>query len=336
MRALLLLIALSLPLCSQAQTPETEEAAADATPTAQAGKRAESPSRNALYQQALERRLPTEEQRQLDFHGESQLGLYLPAARPEALGGVLLIAGPGEHADWPELIGPARRRLSDAGWNTLSISLPDAPLPASVAEPATPNPDVDTADKEGSDEPEDPQLAADNQPDQPPVPTTAQAITTTDYATRCMQLIQAAWQVLAAEKNEHITLITRAEAGYWALRAASPPASQQPPHAIVLFKPRDAAIEGQPSLNLLLEKWDKPLLELLAASSPQGAIQAREHQRIARRMGHSLYQQWDIDYLPDSVLADDMLQKRLQGWLERRLLNQASEVGASAEPAVAP
>ncbi|SDS44463.1 Protein of unknown function [Halopseudomonas sabulinigri] len=334
MRALLLLIALSLPLCSQAQTPETEEAAADATPTAQDGKRAESPSRNALYQQALERRLPTEEQRQLDFHGESQLGLYLPAARPEALGGVLLIAGPGEHADWPELIGPARRRLSDAGWNTLSISLPDAPLPASVA-PA-PEADADAVDAEASDEPEDPLLAADNQPDQPPATAVASAESSADYATRCMQLIQAAWQVLAAENNEHITLITRADAGYWALRAASPPASQQPPHAVILFKPRDPAIEGQPSLNLLLEEWDKPLLELLAAGSPQGAIQAREHQRIARRAGHNLYQQWDIDYLQNSVLADDMLQKRLQGWLERRLLNQPSEIGASTEAAVAP
>ncbi len=333
MRALLLLIALSLPLCSQAQTPETVDAPANDAAAAERGERTESPTRNALYQQALERKLPTEEQRQLDFHGESQLGLYLPAARPKALGGVLLIAGPGEHADWPELIGPARRRLSDAGWNTLSISLPEAPLSPSTAEPEVP---ATAADTEGSDEQENPLLAADNQPDQPPVPSTATADSSADYAKRCMQLIQAAWQVLAAENNEHITLITRADAGYWALRAASPPASQQPPHAVILFKPRDPLIEGQPSLNLLLEKWDKPLLELLAAGSPQGAIQAREHQRIAQRTGHSLYQQWDIDYLRDSVLADDMLQKRLQGWLERRLLNQPSEVGVSAEPAVAP
>ncbi|GAA6131313.1 DUF3530 family protein [Halopseudomonas sabulinigri] len=334
MRVLLLLIALSLPLCSQAQTPETEQPPADEAAATESAERATSPSRNALYQQVLERRLPTEEQRQLDFHGEAQLGLYLPAARPKALGGVLLIAGPGEHADWPELIGPARRRLSDAGWNTLSISLPDAPLPPSI-EAETPAPAADTADIQ-DEEPQEPLLAADNQPDQPPAPPLASAESSADYATRCMQLIQAAWQVLAAENNEHITLITRAEAGYWALRAASPPASQQPPHAVILFKPRDPAIEGQPSLNLLLEKWDKPLLELLAAGSPQGAIQAREHQRIARRAGHNLYQQWDIDYLQNSVLADDMLQKRLQGWLERRLLNQPSEIGASTEAAVAP
>lgn len=334
MRVTLLLIALFLPLLALAQTPAAEPTeASDATePTS----RVEPTSRNALYEQALERKLPTEEQRQLDFHGETQLGLFLPAARPEALGGVLLIAGPGEHADWPQLIAPARRRLSDAGWNTLSISLPDSPIAtASAAEPAADAIEKTAAADDATDEQDQGLQSADNQPDQPPA-TTTPAATESDYATRSMQLIQAAWQVLAAEGNEHITIIARSEAGYWALCAASPPASGQPPHAIALFKPRDPGLQGQPSLSLLLEKWDKPLLELINAGSPQGAIQAREHQLTARRAGHSLYQQWDIDYLQNSALADDMLQKRLQGWLERRQLNQAAEVGDSAKPAVAP
>ncbi|HDY97631.1 MAG TPA: DUF3530 family protein [Pseudomonas sabulinigri] len=334
MRATLLLLAMLLPFHAQAQTPETE---ADAAPEAvEPNTRVDAPTRSALYEQALERKLPTEEQRQLDFHGESQLGLFLPAARPEALGGVLLIAGPGEHADWPELIAPVRRQLSDAGWNTLSISLPDS----SGASDSPPNPpaednQADTPDEELSEEEQGLQ-AADNQPDQPPTPELKPANSDPDYATRAMQLIQAAWQVLAAEGNEHITIIARSEAGYWALRAASPPASGQPPQALILFKPKDPGIEGQPNINLLLEKWDKPLLELFNAGSPQGAIQGTEHQRIARRTGHNLYQQWDIDYLRDSMLADDMLRKRLQGWLERRLLNQTTEVGASPKPAITP
>lgn len=334
MRATLLLFALLLPFHAQAQTSETE---ADAAPEAvEPNTRVDAPTRSALYEQALERKLPTEEQRQLDFHGESQLGLFLPAARPEALGGVLLIAGPGEHADWPELIAPVRRQLSDAGWNTLAISLPDSPGASdSPNDPPAEDTQADTTDDTQTEEEQGLQ-AADNQPDQPPAPELKPDTSDPDYATRSMQLIQAAWQVLAAEGNEHITIIARSEAGYWALRAASPPASGQPPQALILFKPKDPSIKGQPSINLLLEKWDKPLLELLNAGSPRGAIQGREHQRIARRTGHSLYQQWDIDYLRDSILADDMLRKRLQGWLERRLLNQTTEVGASPKPAITP
>jgi len=333
MRVTLLLIALFVPAFALAQTPADEPT--ETSETAEPAGRTEPASRNALYEQALERKFPTEEQRQLDFNGESQLGLYLPAARPEALGGVLLIAGPGEHADWPQVIAPARRRLSDAGWNTLSISLPAMPISIdSTAESAAGVTEPAAADDDAADAQEQGLQSADNQPDQPPASTPKEA--QEDYTTRNMQLIQAAWQVLAAEGNEHISIIARSEAGYWALRAASPPASGQPPQALLLFKPRDPGLDDQPSLNLLLEKWNKPLLELLSAGSPQGATQAREHQRIARRVGNSLYQQWDIDYLRDSVLADDMLQKRLQGWLEQRLLNKAAEVGELPKPAMTP
>ena len=69
MRAMLLLSILLLPLCALAQEPAST---ADATAEiAEPGTRIESPSRSALYEQALERKLPTQEQRKLDFNGES-------------------------------------------------------------------------------------------------------------------------------------------------------------------------------------------------------------------------------------------------------------------------
>ena len=326
MRAMLLLSILLLPLCALAQEPAST---ADATAEiAEPGTRIESPSRSALYEQALERKLPTQEQRKLDFNGESQLGLYMPAARPEGLGGVLLIAGPGEHADWPNLIAPLRRQLSDAGWNTLSIGLPDSPPLPDSALNDTPTDNTDPQDgavEQGL-------QAADNQPDQAPPAEDAAA----DYATRCTQLIQAAWKVLSAEGNEYITVIARDASGYWALRAASPPVSGQPPQALILFQPREPELADQPTFQLLLEQWDKPLLELINSGSAQGEIQAREHQRIAQRAGHAQYKQWDTDYLLDSMLAEDMLQKRIEGWLERLVETQAAGSTASAKAAMTP
>ncbi|MEH6563876.1 MAG: DUF3530 family protein [Halopseudomonas sp.] len=338
MRAMLLSLVLLLPLCASpahAQTQDEQGPSSDATGApAEATTRGDPPSRRALYEQVLERELPTQQQRQLDFGGESQLGLFLPAARPKALGGILLIAGPGEHADWPQLIAPARRQLSDAGWNTLSISLPDAPAPTETRLLVS-APDSDQAKVDEQQPAETGLQSPDNQPDQPPTEADA-AASATAYAQRCTQLIQAAWQVLTAEGDKYVAVIARNEAGYWALRAASPPANGQPPHSMVIFAPRDPGLTAQPALGQMLEGWDKPLLEMVNTGNPQGASQAKEHQRIAQRKGYPAYQQWDIDYLKDSVLADAVLQKRLQGWVERALLQQPVPAIDLPESTVAP
>lgn len=42
----------------------------------------------------------------------------------DARGTVVLLHGRGFHADWPEVVGPLRVRLAEAGWNTLSLQLP--------------------------------------------------------------------------------------------------------------------------------------------------------------------------------------------------------------------
>lgn len=118
-RLLLLLLIVCAPL--QAQTTPASE------PDPATGIRPDLPPRSTTQEHALQRQLPMEEQRQLGDGESAFLGLFLPAAQPDPLGSVLLIADVGEHANWPELIEPARIRLSETGWNTLAIGLPDAP-----------------------------------------------------------------------------------------------------------------------------------------------------------------------------------------------------------------
>ncbi len=60
----------------------------------------------------------------LDGAGEETLALYSAERATPALGAVLLLHGLGRNADWPGPIASLRRRLPDAGWQTLSVQLP--------------------------------------------------------------------------------------------------------------------------------------------------------------------------------------------------------------------
>ena len=321
--ALIALLCLASHAAAQ-EPPPTPDAGSAAAPS----ERADALSRSVQYRNALQRETPTDEQRQLEFNGESLFGLFLPAARPEPLGGVLLIAGSGEHADWPELIGPARRQLSDAGWHTLSLTLPDAPDGPTIFSPPIADPDNQPP---GEPEPgADPALLAGSEPADAP----AEPPISLDYGTAAGGLINAALQVLKAEGAEQITLIARRDAGYWALLATDSTPDDQPPQAMVLYEVRQPAAAERPSLGSLLEGWDKPLLEMLDRDSPLGQAQAAAHLRIARRAGHNGYRQLDLAPIQRSAVAQEMIGKRLQGWLEAnyRPAHPQTEAEASEAP----
>jgi hypothetical protein len=52
------------------------------------------------------------------------LAIYTPSLIPKIRGGVVIVPGVGEHADWPDVIFPLRVELSKYGWSCLSIQLP--------------------------------------------------------------------------------------------------------------------------------------------------------------------------------------------------------------------
>ncbi|WP_321349040.1 DUF3530 family protein [Halopseudomonas oceani] len=307
MRAPTLIALLCLAGITQAQEPAAPKL------DAAAAERSQALSRDIQYQQALKREAPTSEQRQLEFAGESQLGLFLPAARPEPLGGILLIAGPGEHANWPELIGPARISLSDAGWHTLAISLPDAPSVPQIDVPPEPA-EPPAADNAAPPEivPEGELLAASDQVDAAPEPPPEAR-----YSERATALIRAGLQVLESEGAQQVHIIARRESAYWALLAASTSGPDQPPATLVLYQSRQPASSPEPSLDSLFEKNERPVFELLDLAVTVDSQLAADHLRIARRTGNQGYQQMDLAAMDRSAFADEMLDKRLRGWLTR-------------------
>ncbi|WP_167855866.1 DUF3530 family protein [Natronospirillum operosum] len=55
--------------------------------------------------------------------------LWMEQTTAHPQGGVLIIHDDGQHPDWPRLIHDLRHHLPDAGWSTLSISIPPRPAP---------------------------------------------------------------------------------------------------------------------------------------------------------------------------------------------------------------
>jgi len=109
------------------------------------------PERSQEEASALERKIPQQEQQQLQAGSDSFLALWKPANSAEPEGVVIIVPGAGENADWPQAIGPLRRKLPDANWGSLSLSLPDVSmdtLPPRVME--APNATVDTSSKDAS------------------------------------------------------------------------------------------------------------------------------------------------------------------------------------------
>ncbi|CDI88776.1 hydrolase or acyltransferase [Pseudomonas aeruginosa PA38182] len=97
---------------------QAEEEAAKDQPPAPVERPAVS-ERSQDEAKGLERQLPEDGQQILKAGDESFLTLWLPANTAEAEGVVILVPGDGESPDWPQAIGPLRRKLPDAGWQTL-------------------------------------------------------------------------------------------------------------------------------------------------------------------------------------------------------------------------
>ncbi|WP_029573953.1 DUF3530 family protein, partial [Pseudomonas syringae] len=57
-------------------------------------------------------------------------------------GAVIIVPGEAESPDWPDAVGPLRRKFPDVGWSSLSITMPD-PLDNT---PGAREPDVAPAD----------------------------------------------------------------------------------------------------------------------------------------------------------------------------------------------
>ncbi len=243
-------------------------------------------SRAQNQEQALHRKLPTAQLRQLESGEDAFLGLFLPAAQPQPRGGIMLIADQNEHADWPELIGPARRYLSSQGWHTLAITLPETPR----LDPA-----LDEAANNGM-------LA--------------------ETAERTTGRINVAAQALQAEGTETLVLLGRGEAAFWVLQATAADASPRTEAAALILmqsRPPTYSPERHAQLDGLLALWQKPAYEIFDGTDQVSREQAQDRKLNAQRLANQRYDQLLLIKQDQSELGQRMLAKRIQGWLEKNI-----------------
>ena len=274
------------------------------------------PERSQAEANALGRQTPQQEQQQLQAGSDSFLALWKPANTAEAQGVVIIVPGAGENADWPQAIAPLRRKLPDAAWGTLSLSLPDVnmdTLPPRVIEPATAA--VDTSSKEGSTaaKPVEQAASAEAEGTDPAVVPGAAEQHKTD-AKRIFDRIDAAVAFAQTQSARSVVLLGHGTGAWWAARYLSEKQPAQVQKLVMVAGKTPAA--RQPDLQQLAPSLKVPMADVFYQGGAQERKDAQERIQTARRSKNDGYKQISLTALPGNSAAEqEQLYRRVRGWL---------------------
>ena len=109
-----------------------------------------------------------------------------------------------------------------------------------------------------------------------------------------------------------LAVIARGQAGFWVAQQQDALRSID---ALVLHQPRPAQ-DGE-RIEPLLEKWDKPLLDIATKGVLGRSDAARERQLNAQRANHLHYRQILVSNPGNTSQTQQMLIKRIDGWLRK-------------------
>ncbi|WP_312932234.1 alpha/beta hydrolase family protein [Pseudomonas sp.] len=280
--------------------------------------------RSADDAQALERLVPKEQQRTLQAGSDSFLALWTPANDSDPKGAVIIVPGAGETADWPNGVGPLRRKLPDSGWHSLSITLPDlvAEQPQARAEPAPAaapaSADGQTAPAKDTPDDANANVAQATSPEADTAESTdaAQASDHNDKADaeRIFARIKAAVSYAQSQNTQTIVLLGHGSGAYWAARFLS---EQQPPEVqklVMVAAQTPARVED--NLHSLLPTLKVPTADIYYALRSQDKNAAQQRLQATKRVKDSQYRQLSLIATPgDSAAQQEQLFRRVKGWL---------------------
>lgn len=317
--------ALCLTLLAASPATRAEEAAAETTKTpASLVERAPLEERSEKEASGLERRLPPREQQQLEAGDEKFLALWQPANVGDPNGLVILVPGEGESADWPEAIAPLRRRLPDAGWSTLALTLPDPsgdpppPRPLKPEEPTKAEPAVSPAKAE-EEGPANTEQAGSAEPDTDPEPPalSRDALQKTQ-TTRIFSRIEAALAFARQQKPKSIILLGHGTGAYWATQFLS---AQEPKDVRnLLLVAAELPIGYEPPLEDSLPGLKLATGDFYYRDQPADREAAQRRLLASKRQKHPAYIQIAMKALPaDRSTEQEQLLRRIRGWLSLHL-----------------
>ena len=310
-----------LPLGAQA---EDAEKAAPAAEAAAPSTRAALLERSQEDAQALERRVAKAEQQTLQAGNESFLALWKPANDSDPKGALIIVPGAGENADWPSTVGPLRSKVPDAGWHTLSVSLPDllADSPQARVE-STPAPQPDKGTGESAPAKDTPADANANvaQATAPEADTaqSTDAVEASEHndqadAERIFARLDAAVAYAQEQKARSIVLLGNGSGAYWAARYLS---EKQPPQVqklVMVAAQTPARVEHD--LESLTSTLKVPAADLYYATRTGDRHAAQLRMQASKRQKDSQYRQLSLIAMPGNKAAEqEQLFRRVRGWL---------------------
>lgn len=290
-------------------------------------------SRSETAAVALQRQVPVHQQLRLDGGNDAFLGLWQPANQAQAKGLVIILPGEGETADWPRAIGPLRRQLPDAGWSTLSLTLPDAPnagiAPRRVAE--APLPLESTAAEDAAQAPETAEFPVPATNEEMQASLEAESLELGDYAAepveeavidadqahseQMLARIDAALEYAYQQQPRTIVLLGHGTGAYWAAHYLR----EKQPHGVanlLLVAPR-APEDVVPGLDEVLPDLRLATGDFYYRNIPAQRSAARERLQASKRQKHPSYVQVGLQALPGDAQAEQgQLVRRVRGWLE--------------------
>ena len=274
------------------------------------------PERSQAEASALERKIPQQEQQQLQAGSDSFLALWKPANSAEPEGVVIIVPGAGENADWPQAISPLRHKLPDANWGSLSLSLPDVSVDTlPPREMEAPKATVDTSSKEAStaDKPIEQAASAEAEGTDPAVVPGADEQDKTD-ASRIFDRIDAAVAFAQTQSARSVVLLGHGTGAWWAARYLS----EKQPSQVQKFVMVGAQTPNgrHPDVQQLAPGLKLPTADVFYQDNAQSRKNALARVQAAKRLKNDGYKQVSLKALPGNSAAEqEQLYRRVRGWL---------------------
>ncbi|MDD2161963.1 alpha/beta hydrolase family protein [Pseudomonas sp. MIL19] len=315
-----------------------EQAAADTTSTDTAAEatepvRAPLAERSEMEATALAQQLEPQEQQHLQAGDERFLALWLPANTAESSGVVIILPGDAETADWPQSVGPLRHKLPNAGWHSLSLTLPDpngdapprrSPAPQTQAPSETPaEADPATASNEEANTPVDAPRADTRDNSLDSAETAASKAKSIEeqqqaHADRVLARIESAIGFAEQQQAKTIVLLGHGSGAYWAARYL---AERKPGNIHNLLMVAAALPAGYtPPLDELIPQLPLATGDFYYKDLPADRTAALKRSQASKRQKQSGYTQVAMKALPGNREAEqEQLYRRIRGWLTLKL-----------------
>jgi len=311
-----LCLSLILPCAFSVEAADPAPAAAEKTAEEKPLERQPLPERSQEEATALERKIPAQEQQQLQAGNDTFLALWKPANTAEPKGAVIIIPGAGETVDWPQAVGPLRRKLPDVEWSSLSITLPDlqsdAIAPRVVEAPPAPKA-AESASKDSTTAAPIEQVAG----GEADVADKVVAETTEEQskadAERIFARIDAAIAFAEQQSARSIVVLGHGSGAYWAARYLSERQPSQVEKLVMVAAQTPVTVK--PELAELTPTLKLPTADIFYNDKLLDRNAALARLQASKRLKASAFSQVSLKALPDNKAEQEQLFRRVRGWL---------------------